>query len=684
MSFASDTFTDTDAVLLQNHAGELGATWTKGPNWSASSIKIKTNRIRGNASGANVYYASGVPASADYTVEADYVTLDASPTQAGVMAHMVTSGSDYFVWGQWDAGYWRIYQRVNGGGATVIGNQVSHTPQSGHTYHITLQLVGTAVTMTVTDGETTIAVCTATTSVTNAGRAGLECTNAPGDTTGARLDNFAATDYGVPDELTPGTVSATARGTTTASLSSTDASGGTPPYAYQWHRSTENDFTPIPATALSGETSLTLDDTGLHRATTYHWKLVYTDDEDETATSTQATLTTAQSRCVCDGNSLTSGGGETPYYPTQLADLLGTPWVVNNKGVTSQTTLQMSADATTDIDPLYEAENTKNVLVAWEGTNHVYFNATASAAITALFNYCTARRAAGFKVVLLTLLPRGDFPGSSTLPDPKEENHEDRRAVVNMWIRQTWDSCADALADVAADERIGLDGCEDDTTYYMADKVHMKSAGYAIIADIVYDAIQNLPTEPPAETTNLIALIPSAGAETQFTDTPRTPGTYHYVGTPVQQRRGVGRSERRHRSDNPLTNDPPQTWSNRHGHLARRTRSRHEDERRTRRSHARPRRKRRRPAAPRNRPASREHLARRSGARRRATRRRPRKPSPTRRRALRADPDQPGAPTLKIRRLTSARAERSKDTSHPRETQQAQRQGLSQLNKSDP
>ena len=494
-------------------------------------------------------------------------------------------------------------------------------------------------------------------------------TNAPRDTT-APTDNFAATDYGVPDELKPGTVSATARGTTTASLSSTDASGGTPPYAYQWHRSTENDFTPIPATALSGETSLTLDDTGLDRATTYHWKLVYTDDEDETATSTQATLTTAQLRCVCDGNSLTSGGGETPYYPTQLADLLGTPWVVNNKGVTSQTTLQMSADATTDIDPLYEAENTKNVLVAWEGTNHVYFNATASAAITALFNYCTARRAAGFKVVLLTLLPRGDFPGSSTLPDPKEENHEDRRAVVNMWIRQTWDSCADALADVAADERIGLDGCEDDTTYYMADKVHMKSAGYAIIADIVYDAIQNLPTEPPAETTNLIALIPSAGAETQFTDTPRTPGTYHYVGTPVQQRRGVGRSERRHRSDNPLTNDPPQTWSNRHGHLARRTRSRHEDERRTRRSHARPRRKRRRPAAPRNRPASREHLARRSGARRCATRRRPRKPSPTRRRALRADPDQPGAPTLKIRRLTSARAERSKDTSHPRETQQ--------------
>ncbi len=328
MSFVNDTFTGADRVLLENHT-----TWTKSPNWASSSIKLDGNRVCGNygTNYVNIYYASGVPASADYSVEADYVTLDASPTEAGVMGRLATSGSDNFVWGRWSNGYWEMYYRLNGGAATQFGNRVAHTPQSGHTYHITLTLSGTTATMVVTDGATTIATCTGTHSVAGPGRAGIELTNAVGSGTGARLDNFTASDPA--PGLVAGSITVDSVGTTTATLHATDATGGTPPYTYQWYRDTTSGFTPGPGNILTGKTSLSLSDTGLVRGTTYFYKIVYTESASQTATSSQASLTAGTSRCVCDGNSMTLGSGQTAY-PTQLVAMLGSNWAISNKGVT--------------------------------------------------------------------------------------------------------------------------------------------------------------------------------------------------------------------------------------------------------------------------------------------------------------------------------------------------------------
>lgn len=77
---------------------------------------------------------------------------------------------------------------------------------------------------------------------------------------------------------TPGLLSLTAKTDTTASLVSAPATGGTPPYTYQWYRSTVSGFTPGPGNIIDGATELTLEDSGLIPNTTYFYVVKVTDD----------------------------------------------------------------------------------------------------------------------------------------------------------------------------------------------------------------------------------------------------------------------------------------------------------------------------------------------------------------------------------------------------------------------
>jgi len=212
---------------------------------------------------------------------------------------------------------------------------------------------------------------------------------------------------------------------------------------------------------------------------------VYNDDIDNYLAATSPAYTDKPKIVVCDGNSLTIGNGATNplgSYPDQLQTLLS-EWTVKNVGVASQQTPAMITNAATRVDALHTAA-THKVTVCWEATNHLYFGATATTAYNSIVTYCQARQAAGQKVVVLTVLPRSDgsFPAS----------FEADRQTVNTNIRTNWATFADALADVAADDRIGDEDDELDTTYYAADKVHMKSVGYAMIAEIVKDAIDSI------------------------------------------------------------------------------------------------------------------------------------------------------------------------------------------------
>lgn len=79
-------------------------------------------------------------------------------------------------------------------------------------------------------------------------------------------------------------------GQSTASLSSAAASGGTGPYTYQWYRSTTNGFTPGAGNILTGQTALTLADSGLLPNTTYYYVVVATDTGNGNATANSAQL----------------------------------------------------------------------------------------------------------------------------------------------------------------------------------------------------------------------------------------------------------------------------------------------------------------------------------------------------------------------------------------------------------
>lgn len=191
---------------------------------------------------------------------------------------------------------------------------------------------------------------------------------------------------------------------------------------------------------------------------------------------------------VFDGNSLTVGDGSTggADYPAQVMIYLNPygAYTKYNYGVGGQKTTDMAADAAAQIDILYSAGNAQNILVAWEVTNDLFFGASAATAYANIVSYCQARQAVGFQVVVLTVLPRSNVgtPGS----------FEADRQTVNTSIRANWSTFADALADVAADTRIGDSGDEINVAYYDGSLVHLGNEGYGVVADITAAAIFGL------------------------------------------------------------------------------------------------------------------------------------------------------------------------------------------------
>lgn len=178
-----------------------------------------------------------------------------------------------------------------------------------------------------------------------------------------------------------------------------------------------------------------------------------------------------------DGNSLTQSRGGVPPYPS-LIDLSQVPSA--NVAVGGSTTPQQDERAVTSIDADQRAGN--RWVVFWEGANDLYFGASAQDTISHLIDYCANRHKAGFRVALLTLLPRSD----AGLPPTYETN----RQIVNDWLR---DNCchriADALVDVALDSHMGHAGQEFDERYFLPDRVHLNLAGAQTIAGYVAVAL---------------------------------------------------------------------------------------------------------------------------------------------------------------------------------------------------
>lgn len=190
------------------------------------------------------------------------------------------------------------------------------------------------------------------------------------------------------------------------------------------------------------------------------------------------------------GNSLT-------FAATYIQNMTSADWThqyhLHNYGENGATTLTMPVP-----DVSLQVPGGANVCVVWEGTNHLGAGATAVATYNALVAFCAARKAEGWQVIIMSILPRTDAA--------KPANFDANRATINGNFRTDFDAAtsdayafgpavgttyADLLCDVAADTLIGEDGDSDNTTYY-SDKLHMTTAGYNIIGGHVRPAVKLL------------------------------------------------------------------------------------------------------------------------------------------------------------------------------------------------
>lgn len=190
-----------------------------------------------------------------------------------------------------------------------------------------------------------------------------------------------------------------------------------------------------------------------------------------------------QPQIIFDGNSLTQQQFDNGYVPKTI-ELLGGGYLYYVAALGGWRTEQMITAGPTKIDPLYQRQRIKNIVVAWEVTNDVGLGgANATQAYNNIVTYCTARRAAGFQVVVVTVLPihQTTYPAFEAL-----------RQTVNTNIRNNWATFADAIADIGADSTIGEAGDEQNQTYYQVDQLHLRVPAGTIIAGYVKDAILTL------------------------------------------------------------------------------------------------------------------------------------------------------------------------------------------------
>ena len=95
-----------------------------------------------------------------------------------------------------------------------------------------------------------------------------------------------------------------------------------------------------------------------------------------------------------------------------------------------------------------------------------------------LVPYCSAVKAAGFRLVIGTMLPRSDLSS----PQQAEWN------AYNALIRANWATISDVLADYQANSTIGPFAAASNPVFY-PDGIHPSRAGYGILAPIFATAV---------------------------------------------------------------------------------------------------------------------------------------------------------------------------------------------------
>lgn len=192
------------------------------------------------------------------------------------------------------------------------------------------------------------------------------------------------------------------------------------------------------------------------------------------ARSASPALATPTSSVVFAGTSITGGNGSTydvgfPFKSVRASTKKPQGRRYWQGGASISTIAGFTVDTNLVV-------GSTNILVVEAGANDC---CTQPTFVTALKAYVAARRAAGWKVIVATILPRSDVSNFNTF-----------RNGVNTTIKSD-SSWYDGLADIASDSNMGPDGASDNTTYY-ADGVHPTALGYTTLAAYYTTAINLL------------------------------------------------------------------------------------------------------------------------------------------------------------------------------------------------
>jgi uncharacterized repeat protein (TIGR01451 family) len=195
-TITSDSFTGAAGTVLSSRSGEIGASWSVYGSPTTTAVLSNENRVRRNGSGFAMYTASGVPPSADYSLQTDInVKSVLSQDSIGLTAR-TTSGDNFYLARLFINGTtttWDLLKVVNGTPTVLASTPVALSAGQNHT--LKLNVVGSLLTMwangsqiaSLNDG-----------SLTAAGSPGLRfgyggATGAPTNTAGLHADNFRVT-----------------------------------------------------------------------------------------------------------------------------------------------------------------------------------------------------------------------------------------------------------------------------------------------------------------------------------------------------------------------------------------------------------------------------------------------------------------------------------------------------------
>lgn len=197
------------------------------------------------------------------------------------------------------------------------------------------------------------------------------------------------------------------------------------------------------------------------------------------------TTITRPAAVICaEGDSITAT--QAFCYPYKYIPNRNAGSYVTVMGFGGATLASMSARATkTDaiLPSAADRVGRKFILTVLIGANDLaagYAN-NAAGYTTALAAYCAARRAAGWTVVICTILPT-----------TQASNYNTTRNTVNTNIRASWVGLyVDAICDFAADATMGPDAAASNVTYY-SDGIHPTDAGQVILETIYRTAVNAL------------------------------------------------------------------------------------------------------------------------------------------------------------------------------------------------